>query len=99
MPKIERGKRLEILRQLRDHGESYGLQMVNRSGGSLKRGTVYVVTGGLERDGLVAARVEESTDGPGLPKRHYSLTDDGKRAVNGSEAARVAYREAAAATA
>ena len=52
---------LDLLRQ----GELFGLQLVDRSEGALKRGTVYVTLGRMQDKGYVESRTE-----PLPPGRH-----------------------------
>jgi len=94
MPKIETGRRLEILLQLRRHRESYGLEIVRRSGGMIPVGTAYVVLGRLEEDGLVDSRPATGNENPRL--KIYSLSDRGGRVLAGSLAAVEAFAEAVA---
>ena len=69
-----------VLRLLRDGGEMYGLQLVQRSAGALKRGTVYVTLGRLEEKGLVARRLPDGVPPPpGLPRPLYRCTAPGLR--------------------
>ncbi|MCZ6507737.1 MAG: helix-turn-helix transcriptional regulator [Acidobacteria bacterium] len=89
--KTESGKRLEILLQLRDHGECYGLEMVNRAGSTLKRGTIYVALNRLVDDGLVVDRPAPRGEGSRLPTRLYALRDDGRRAINAAAMAQVGW--------
>ncbi len=81
--KIERGARLEILRQIEEHGPSYGLEIVARANG-LPKGTVYVTLGRLVDDGLLQVL-------DGHPRRH-ELTGLGRLKLRASVAARAAYR-------
>ena len=89
--KMESGKRLEILRQLRDHGECYGLEMVKRAGSTLKRGTVYVALSRLVDDGLISDRVAPGAEGSRLPKRLYALRSNGHRAINAAAMAQLGW--------
>lgn len=74
------GKEHQILELLIRNGEMYGLQMVHESGGSLARGTVYVMLDRMEDKGLVESRVDESAKGvSGLPRRLYRPTGYGAR--------------------
>ena len=58
----------------------YGLQLVEQSGGALKRGTVYVTLGRLEDKGFVARQIPgEGPATPGLPRPVYSCTAPGLR--------------------
>ena len=66
-----------ILLALKEGGRMYGLQFVSRG---VKRGTVYVTLGRMERQGLVVSeRVYSTTPGP--PLRYYSLTDKGRKVL------------------
>jgi PadR family transcriptional regulator len=76
LPKKERA----ILELLASDGPLYGLQIVERSGGALKRGTVYVTLGRMEAKGLVAAEEQPLPPGGiGLPRRIYHVTALGER--------------------
>lgn len=60
----------------------YGLQLVESSGGALKRGTVYVTLGRMEAKGYVTSEQEASLPGAiGLPRRVYAPTALGRRAL------------------
>jgi PadR family transcriptional regulator PadR len=71
---------LELLAAGRD--QMYGLQLVEQSRGRLKRGTVYVTLGRMEKKGLVEADAEKLEDDSGLvPRRMYRATAYGLRAL------------------
>jgi DNA-binding PadR family transcriptional regulator len=71
-----------ILELLITHGSLYGLELVARSSGALKRGTVYVTLGRMESKGFVTSEREELPEGAiGLPRRHYRATGLGERAL------------------
>jgi DNA-binding PadR family transcriptional regulator len=77
LPKKER----LILELLFSDGPMYGLQLVERSDGALKRGTVYVTLGRMEAKGLVQSEQEPLPPGGiGLPRRIYRPTALGERA-------------------
>lgn len=60
----------------------YGLELVTQSGSRLKRGTVYVTLGRMQRKGLVAAEPEKFADDSGLvPRRMYRATPYGLRVL------------------
>ncbi len=64
-----------LVLDLLESGERYGLELVDASGGRLKRGTIYVTLGRMEAKGFVASRQEERAPGAiGLPRRHYRPT-------------------------
>ena len=71
-----------MLEQLRE-GEKYGLELVAASGGALKRGTVYVTLGRMERKGFVESRLEAQPRGAiGLPRRLYQATGYGLKVLD-----------------
>lgn len=73
-------KQQTILELLAFQGPMYGLQIVERSAGGLKRGTVYVTLGRMEAKGLVASEEQPLPPGGiGLPRRIYRLTALGER--------------------
>ena len=62
---------MELLRG----AERYGLELVDASGGSLKRGSVYVILARMEEKGFIESRQEERGPGAsGLPRRLYRTT-------------------------
>jgi DNA-binding PadR family transcriptional regulator len=62
---------LELLRS-RNH---YGLELVEASGGTLKRGSVYVTLSRMEAKGFVESWQEDRVPGAiGLPRRLYRAT-------------------------
>ena len=64
-------KERAILELLVSDGPLYGLQLVERSGGALKRGTVYVTLGRMEAKGYVVS--EQETLPPGAIARPSAL--------------------------
>jgi DNA-binding PadR family transcriptional regulator len=74
LPKFSATERL-IVELLTDQGELFGLQMVERSEGRLKRGTVYVTLGRMQEKGYLESRQEPLPEGAiGLPRRLYRPT-------------------------
>jgi DNA-binding PadR family transcriptional regulator len=61
--------------------EMYGLEMVQKSEGKLKKGTIYVLLDRLEKKGFVKGRTEQAT-GVGIPRKLYKPTGLGRRAFN-----------------
>lgn len=77
---------LLVLRQLSDEPKGlYGLQLVSRSNGQLKRGTVYVTLGRLEEKGFVESRTKPNSKHAGLPRPLYRITGLGRRALAAGE--------------
>src|SRR6266446_2012149 len=62
--------------------EMYGLELVAASKRRLKRGTVYVTLGRMEKKGYVTSRLEDAPAGAGgLPRRVYQPTALGRRVL------------------
>jgi DNA-binding PadR family transcriptional regulator len=60
--------------------ERYGLELVDASQGSLKRGSVYVILARMEEKGFIESRQEERGPGSsGLPRRLYRATRYGHK--------------------
>lgn len=79
-PTLPHTERL-VLELLLD-GPDFGLNLVSRSDGALKRGTVYVTLGRMERKGFIRSEQEPQPPGAiGLPRRIYRVTPLGKRAL------------------
>ena len=75
-------KELLVLEILAASGPMHGLGLVTESGGSLKRGTVYVTLGRMEAKGFVVSEQESPHPGAiGLPRRIYRITELGGRAL------------------
>jgi DNA-binding PadR family transcriptional regulator len=79
LPTLPRKERL-ILDLLIAEGRVYGLQLVNLSGGALRRGTVYATLARMESKGFVESEQEALPAGAiGLPRRIYRPTALGIR--------------------
>lgn len=69
-----------VLELLLRGDELYGLQLVAASRGRLKRGTIYVTLGRMEKKAYVASRLEGApAETGGLPRRLYAPTALGRR--------------------
>jgi PadR family transcriptional regulator, regulatory protein PadR len=76
LPSISNTESL-ILDLLEDR-ERFGLELVDRSGGAIKRGSVYVLLARMETKGFVESWQEERPAGAiGLPRRMYRATPYG----------------------
>lgn len=72
----------QILRLLARGEEMYGLQLVEKSAGKLKAGSVYVYLHDLEKNGLLSSRLEERAPGQNGPlRRVYQITGQGERVL------------------
>lgn len=80
-------KELDILRTLAAHPQGlYGLQVVDLSGGRIKRGSVYVYLSRLKDDNFVTVRQESPPAGyGGLPRPVYKVTGLGQRVLEAEE--------------
>jgi DNA-binding PadR family transcriptional regulator len=82
LPRLSRTERL-ILELLASDGELFGLEMIDRSGGRLKRGTVYVTLGRMQEKGYLESRREPLPPGGiGLPRRLYRPSGLGRRVLD-----------------
>jgi DNA-binding PadR family transcriptional regulator len=60
--------------------ERYGLELVDASRGTLKRGSVYVILARMEEKGFVDSKQEERLpSSSGLPRRLYRATPYGRK--------------------
>lgn len=78
------GEKINLcLKLLADAGETYGLQIVAASDGTLTRGSIYVMLGRLEKQNFVYSRRQDRRSGmrQGIPLRLYGLTDQGRQYV------------------
>ena len=67
-----------LLLDMLEHRERFGLEIVDASGGTIKRGSVYVLLSRMEAKGFVESRQEERQPGAiGLPRRLYRATPYG----------------------
>jgi DNA-binding PadR family transcriptional regulator len=69
-----------LILELLGDAERYGLELVDSSAGSLKRGSVYVTLARMEAKGFVESRQDQRPAGAiGLPRRLYHATDYGMK--------------------
>jgi DNA-binding PadR family transcriptional regulator len=67
-----------LVLELLGSGRRYGLELVDASGGKLKRGSVYVTLSRMEAKGFVESWQEDRVAGAiGLPRRLYRATPYG----------------------
>lgn len=77
-----------LILQLIADREMFGLELVQQSGGALKRGTVYVTLGRMAEKGYIESRTEkQSREAIGLPRRLYRPTPYGLRLLEAWAAA------------
>lgn len=64
-----------LILDLLESSDRFGLEMVEASGGRLKRGSIYVMLGRMETKRFVESRQEERAPAAiGLPRRLYRAT-------------------------
>ncbi len=80
-----------VLDLLRSGRERYGLEMVKDSDGKLKRGSIYVTLGRMEKKGYIKSRQEDTPGQPGLPRRLYMIDGLGQRSLAAYDAAQAAF--------
>jgi PadR family transcriptional regulator, regulatory protein PadR len=80
-------KEYRILDLLRSGVERFGLELVKASDGDLKRGTIYVTLNRMIEKGYLTSRQEKSPQDPGMPRRLYTITGEGLRALRIEDAA------------
>jgi len=91
LPRFSATERL-IIEMLTAQDEMFGLQMVETSGGRLKRGTVYVTLGRMQEKGYLESRQEPQPAGAiGLPRRLYRPTGLAMRILAAWQAAEQIY--------
>ena len=91
LPRFSTAER-RIVELLVEHQELFGLQMVELSGGLLKRGTVYVTLGRMHEKGFLESRQEPLPEGAiGLPRRLYRPTGLAMRVLAAWKAAEQIY--------
>jgi PadR family transcriptional regulator, regulatory protein PadR len=92
LPSLSRTEGLIL--ELLSEGERFGLELVERSDGKLKRGTVYVTLGRMVEKGYLESRTEPHDPGAiGLPRRLYRPTAFGLKMLDASTMAALAFAD------
>ena len=89
-PRLPSGKELLVLELLSGKPAMYGLEMVRASNG-LARGTFYVLLSRMEDKGYVSSRQEKQETQSGMPRRLYSITGVGQRALHAARRTMVEF--------
>jgi len=101
---VSGGRRTQLLRgvldlcllAVMDEGPAYGYEMTKRLGARglsiVGEGSIYPLLGRLERDGLVDTHRATSNGGP--PRKYYSLSRRGERALSAGVSEWQATRDA-----
>lgn len=76
---VKLGSKEELILDILRQEEMYGLDIIAKSNGGLKHGTIYVHLSRMEDKRLIQARVELPTRPRGLPRRIYRVTEEGWR--------------------
>jgi PadR family transcriptional regulator PadR len=79
--KLPSRNEVEVLQLLAGGRQLYGLELIKRSGGTLKRNSIYVVLGRMEDQGYIKGREVKVKGTPGLPRRLYKVTGLGQQAL------------------
>src|SRR5215217_4278358 len=89
LPSVSRKELLILDMLLENKRELYGLEMVEASGGDLKRGTIYVTLQRMQEKGLVDSKPEPRIAPEiGIPRRLYNVTGYGQRVYRAYQVAR-----------
>jgi hypothetical protein len=81
---VATGSERLILELLSSGNEMFGLDLVEASGGRLKRASIHVTLQGMASRGLVKYRKEEwPTQSVGISRDLYAVTDAGRQALSG----------------
>ena len=81
-------KEFLIMKMLLDSGEMFGLEMVEKSNGSLKKGTIYVTLQRMEKKNLLTSEEEERAENEiGIARRFYRPSNWGERVFKAQEIA------------
>lgn len=80
LPRLSRKEEFVLATLINSGRELFGLELVEASGGELKRGTVYVTLQRMEEKGFIDSR-REARPAPeiGIPLRLYKPTGFGER--------------------
>jgi PadR family transcriptional regulator PadR len=93
---LRRGTLEFCILALIEHRDLYGTELVRTLGAErslvISEGTLYPLLSRLRRSGWVDTVWQESPSGP--PRRYYSLTDSGRRALNNFRLEWAAFRDA-----
>src|SRR5262249_49385819 len=80
VPKMSETEALILGMLINGGKEMFGLEMIEASGGKLKRGTIYVTLQRMADKGFVESREEPRTNPEiGIPRRLYRATGLGQR--------------------
>lgn len=74
-------------------GPLFGVELVENSGGELKRGTIYVLLDRMEDKGFIKS-AEVMSDPRALPRRQYEITGLGERTVKAWDTAQMVWKGA-----
>ena len=92
LPSLSRKERAILEMLIVSGRDLYGLEMVEASGGDLKRGTIYVTLQRMEEKGFVNSKPEPRTAPEiGIPRRLYSVTGYGERIYRAYQAAQSVF--------
>jgi DNA-binding PadR family transcriptional regulator len=94
LPSLSRKEHLVLEMLIQSGHELYGLEMVEVSNGTLKRGTIYVTLQRMQEKGLVDSKPEPRTAPEiGIPRRLYSVSGYGQRVYRAYRAAQAILKQ------
>ena len=74
---------LLLIRLKTDKAHAYGLiGLLRETNIPLKAGTVYPLLKRMEAEGLISSLLAEDLDSPGMPRRIYTITSSGEKAID-----------------
>jgi len=84
--KIPPPKELEVLKIIQEEGKIYAVEIVNKSKGEIKKGSIYNLLDRLAKKGLIGPRVKASKGDLYnrffiKPRFYYTITALGKRVL------------------
>lgn len=80
------GKELEVLRLLQSAGSGmYGLELVEKSNGTIGRESIYKYLWRLEEKGYITKKAPVRADHPGMPRPIYRINGLGQKALAAAE--------------
>jgi PadR family transcriptional regulator, regulatory protein PadR len=86
LPRLSATEALIIQLLLNSSEEMYGLQMIEKSNGKLKRGTIYITLQRMEGKRLIESKPQERTKPEiGIHRRVYKVTSYGVRVYSAFE--------------
>jgi len=84
---------LIIFELLSDDSEKYGLELVQKSNGELKRGSVYVFLSRMQSENWIIGRIDKIPGDSGSPRVKYRLSPKGRHVLKAMRQLQTALEE------